>query len=369
VKRAAFLNSLGINQPIIQAPMAGVQGGALAAAVANAGGLGSIPCAMLTADAIVKEIEIFKAATVNVGASLNLNFFCHQTPSPNEQEQQAWKRLLNPYYEEFGIDPDLIIQGAGRTPFNEAGLAIVQAFRPTVVSFHFGLPAPSLLQAVKATGALVLSSATTVKEALWLQAHGVDAVIAQGLEAGGHRGLFLTDELSTLEALDLTTQVSTFALLPQIVKALRLPVIATGGIADAVGVKAVLDLGASLAQVGTAYLLCKEATTSEVHRRALASREAQHTALTNLFTGRPARGIVNRAMRELGSINATSPRFPLATSAMAPLRTAAEKLGLGDFSPLWSGQNTSGCKAIGAQELTKELVSLIAQGYERGAKS
>ncbi len=224
---------------------------------------------------------------------------------------------------------------------------MLEAFRPPVVSFHFGLPAPELLARVKAWGAKVLSSATTVDEARWLEAHGADAVIAQGVEAGGHRGMFLSD--------DLTTQVGTFALLPQVVRAVRVPVIAAGGIADAAGVAAALSLGAVAAQVGTTYLLCPEATTSAVHRAALKSAAARHTALTNLFTGRPARGIVNRVMRELGPISAAAPAFPLASAAIAPLRAAAEKAGSGDFTSLWSGQNASGCKEIPAGQMTRML--------------
>jgi nitronate monooxygenase len=220
-----------------------------------------------------------------------------------------------------------------------------------VVSFHFGLPAPDLLARVRAWGAKVLASATTVDEARWLVAHGADAVIAQGVEAGGHRGLFLTD--------DLTTQVGLFSLLPQVVRAVDVPVIAAGGIADARGVAAALALGAAGVQVGTAYLLCPEATTSAVHRAALKSEAARHTALTNLFSGRPARGIVNRVMRELGPISAEAPEFPLATTAIAPLRAKAEALGRGDFSPLWSGQNASGCKEIPAAQLTRELCSTL----------
>jgi nitronate monooxygenase len=221
-----------------------------------------------------------------------------------------------------------------------------------VVSFHFGLPAPDLLALVKSSGAKILSSATTVAEALWLQAQGVDAVIAQGLEAGGHRGMFLTD--------DIATQVGTFALLPQVVAALRIPVIAAGGIATAQGVKAALDLGAAAVQVGTAYLLCDEATTSPVHRQALVSVGADSTALTNIFTGRPARGIVNRIMRDLGPINWKAPQFPLATAASFPLRQKAESLGSGDFSPLWAGQNTTGCRQVSARRLTRELTRLLA---------
>jgi nitronate monooxygenase len=218
-----------------------------------------------------------------------------------------------------------------------------------VVSFHFGLPKADLLARVRAWGAKVISTATTIEEARWLEAQGVDAIIAQGVEAGGHRGMFLAD--------DLTTQAGTFALVPQIVRAVHRPVIAAGGIVDAKGVAAALALGAAGAQVGTAYLLCPEATTSAVHRAALKSEPARHTALTNLFSGRPARGIMNRVMRELGPLSKMVPAFPLAAGAMAPLRAEAESRGSGDFSPLWAGQNASGCKEVAAAQLTRELAS------------
>ncbi|MDF1484371.1 nitronate monooxygenase, partial [Ramlibacter sp. H39-3-26] len=234
--------------------------------------------------------------------------------------------------------------------FSAAMIDVLEEFRPPVVSFHFGLPAPALLARLRGWGAKVLSSATTVEEALWLERHGADAIIAQGLEAGGHRGFFLTR--------DLTTQMGTFALLPQIVRAVRVPVIAAGGIVDAQGVAAAFALGAAGVQAGTAYLLCPEATTSAIHRAALQQGDtARHTALTTLFTGGPARGIVNRAMRELGALDNAAPAFPLATAAIAPLRTAAEKAGSGDFSPLWSGQNASGCRAVPAAEVTRELAA------------
>ena len=221
-------------------------------------------------------------------------------------------------------------------------------FKPAVVSFHFGLPSVDLLARARAWGAKILSSATTVEEARWLEAHGVDAIIAQGLEAGGHRGVFLSGDLST--------QVGTFALVPQIVQAVSVPVIAAGGIADAKGVSAAIALGAAGVQIGTAYLLCLEATTSPIHRAALKSEAAGHTALTNLFTGRPARGIVNRIMKDLGPISAAAPAFPLATAAIAPLRAKAESGGSGDFSPLWCGQNASGCKEVPAAQLTRDLM-------------
>ncbi len=342
---------LGIDLPIIQSPMAGAQGSALAIAVSNAGGLGSLPCAMLTPDAMRAELEKIAAGT---SRPYNVNFFCHTPPAVDAGREAAWRLALTPYYREFGIDAANIPAGPGRAPFSSESAAILAQFRPAVVSFHFGLPAPELMAQVKSWGATVLSSATNVAEAIWLEAHGADAIIAQGLEAGGHRGIFLSD--------DLTTQHGTLALLPQIVRAVRVPVIAAGAIADAAGVRAALAMGAVAAQVGTAYLLTPEATTSAVHRAALqgcfAHPAAHHTALTNLFTGRPARGIINRVMRELGPISTLTPAFPLSTAAIAPLRAAAEKSGSGDFSPLWSGQNATGCKAIPAAQLTRELAGL-----------
>jgi len=337
---------LGIELPIIQAPMAGVQGSALAVAVSNAGGLGSLPCAMLGPDAMRNELAAIKAQT---GRPFNVNFFCHVPPMPDAGLEAVWRAALSPYYKAFGIDAGAIPAGPGRTPFSSEAAEVLSEFKPAVVSFHFGLPSAELLAHVRAWGAKILSSATTLAEARWLEAHGADAIIAQGLEAGGHRGIFLSDDLST--------QVGTFALLPQIVQAVKLPVIAAGGIADAKGVAAAMALGAAGVQVGTAFLLCPEATTSAVHRAALKSETARHTALTNLFTGRPARSIVNRIMKELGPISPAAPAFPLAAAAIAPLRARAESLGSGDFSPLWSGQNASGCKEAPAAELIRELAA------------
>lgn len=328
--------------------MAGVQGSALAIAVSNAGGLGSLPCAMLTSPAIRSEIAAIKAQTRR---PFNVNFFCHLPPQPDEERERAWRALLAPFYAEFGIDADSIPAQVGRQPFDAEAAAIVEEFRPPVVSFHFGLPAPDLLARVRATGAKVLSSATTVDEARWLEGHGVDAIIAQGNEAGGHRGMFLTNDLST--------QVGTLALVPQVVRAVSVPVIAAGGIADASGVAAAMALGAVGVQIGTAYLRCPEATTSPVHRAALASDAARHTALTDVFTGRPARAIVNRMMRELGPLNPAAPAFPRAIAALLPLRARAEELGNDDFSPLWAGQNASGTKEIPAARLTRELGGVL----------
>lgn len=343
----AYLQTLlGIELPIIQAPMAGAQGSALAVAVSNAGGLGSLPCAMLSLDAMRDELATIKAQTKK---PFNVNFFCHVLPTPDAERETVWRTALSPYYREFGLDVSTVPASPGRAPFSHEAADLLSEIRPAVVSFHFGLPPAELLARVRAWGSKIFSSATTVEEARWLEAQGVDAIVAQGLEAGGHRGMFLSE--------DLTRQMGTLALLPQIVRAVKTPVIAAGGIADAKGVAAALALGAVGVQIGTAYLLCPEATTSAVHRAALNSEMARHTALTNLFTGRPARGIMNRVMKELGPMSAAPPAFPLAISAIAPLRANAESRGSGDFSPLWSGQNASGCKEVPAAELTRELAA------------
>jgi nitronate monooxygenase len=340
---------LGTEFPIIQAPMAAVQGSALTAAVSNAGGLGSLPCALLGVDALGTELATLQALTAK---PFNANFFCHTPPRTDVAREAAWRQVLAPYYRDFGLDPEIVPAGPGRAPFDRAALELLSAFRPAVISFHFGLPAPDLLACARALGSKIISSATTIAEARWLESRGVDAIIAQGLEAGGHRGMFLSA--------DLTSQMGTFALLPQIVRAVNTPVIAAGGIADSKGVAAAMALGATGVQIGTAYLLCPEATTSRVHRAALQSDAARHTALTNLFTGRPARGIMNRLMQELGPMSDAVPAFPLAAAALAPLRAHAERAGSGDFSPLWSGQNTDPCRQVPAAQLTRELAGARA---------
>lgn len=323
--------------------MAGVQGLDLALAVSGAGGLGSLPCAMLSRQGLHDALLQIQGQALPV----NLNFFCHVPAPADPVREAAWRTALAPYYREMGLDAHASVPLATREPFADATADLLEPFRPTVISFHFGLPTDALLARVRGWGTRILSSATTLAEAEWLERRGVDAIIAQGLEAGGHRGMFLTQ--------DTTTQLGTLALVPQVVRQTRLPVIAAGGIADASAVAAALALGACGVQVGTAYLLCPQASTSAVHRAALQSEAARHTALTRVFSGRPARGIVNRAMRELGPREAIVPAFPLASAALAPLRQAAESRGLGDFSPLWSGQNASACKAISAADLTREL--------------
>lgn len=339
---------LGVELPIIQAPMAGVQASALAIAVSNAGGLGSLPCALLSLEQMHQELEAIRSAT---SKPFNVNFFCHREPQASDVQLTTWRQALTPYYAELGIEMDSIPSGPGRNPFDNAQADVLEKFKPPVVSFHFGLPAEDLLAHVRSWRPKIISSATTVEEALWLEARGVDAIIAQGIEAGGHRGMFLSDDVST--------QVGTFALLPQIVRAVKVPVIAAGGIADASGIFAATALGAAGVQIGTVFLLCAECTTSAPHRAALKSANARHTALTNVFTGRPARGIVNRIVRELGPMSAVAPPFPLATAAVLPLRARAEANGSGDFSPLWSGQNASGCREVSAGQLLRDLAASV----------
>jgi nitronate monooxygenase len=342
-----ILDLLGIELPILQAPMAGATGSAMAIAVARAGGLGALPCAMLTGEQVRGEIEAFRTACP--GQPLNLNFFCHQPPAPDLERDARWKQALKAYYAEVGADFDAPTPVSNRAPFDEQSCLLVEQLRPEVVSFHFGLPQAALLQRVKATGAKVLSSATTVEEALWLEANGCDAIIAMGYEAGGHRGMFLSD--------DITSQIGTFALVPQVADAVRLPVIATGGIGDHRGLAAALALGASAVQIGTAYLFCPEAKVSPAHRRALDTAQASDTALTNLFTGRPARGINNRIMRELGPMSELAPRFPLAGGALMPLRAITDAQGNSDFSNLWSGQALRLGRHMPAEQLTWEIAS------------
>lgn len=334
----------GITLPIIQAPMAGVQNHALVTAVCNAGGLGSLPCAMLTPSQIADELRVITAATLQ---PYNLNFFCHTPPTPDAAREAQWRHALQPYYTEFGIDASAIIAGAGRLPFSDAIADVIAPFAPPIVSFHFGLPAPSLLARVRGWGAKVISSATTLGEARWLAAQGVDAIIAQGVEAGGHRGMFLTD--------DLGAQPGTRDLLHAIVNEIDLPIIAAGGIASPEDVRAMREIGAAGVQIGTLYMLTPEATTSPPHRAALKNMRPQDTALTNLFTGRPARGITNRLMRDLGAISPLAPAFPLATSALAPLRERAQALERGDFTPLWSGLHQQAPTDSDAATITRRL--------------
>ena len=345
----------GIEIPIIQAPMAGPSHYEMVVEVSEAGGLGSLPCATLTPEQVRTELGIIRQQTAK---PINVNFFSHTAPEPDQAREAGWRKRLEPYYHEAGIDPAAPIPSSNRAPFDDTLCTIVEEFRPEIVSFHFGLPERSLLDRVRATGAKILSSATTVDEARWLEDRGCDAIIAQGFEAGGHRGVFLTDDIST--------QIGTFALVPQVVDAVKVPVIATGGITDARGIVAAFALGAAAVQIGTAYLFTPQARLPAPHAAALRSSDAGKTALTNLFTGRPARGIVNRLMREVGPISDLAPAFPLAGGALAPLRAKTEPQGSGDFMSLWSGQAAHlGRDASSAGELTKRLAAEALAKLER----
>ena len=341
-----ILDLFKIEHPIVLGPMAGAMDAALAIEVCEAGGLGSLPIAMLNEQQMREQIAKVRAATKK---PINVNFFCHKPPVPNNAREHAWRERLKPYYEEFGIDPAAPVPSSNRTPFDANFCAAVEELKPEIVSFHFGLPEPTLLKRVKAAGCVVISSATTVEEARWLEANGCDAIIAQGVEAGGHRGMFLTD--------DIASQVGTFALVPQVVDAVKVPVIAAGAITDARGIAAALVLGASAVQIGTAYLFCPEAKILPPHRAALKTARDDGTALTNLITGRPARGLMNRVMREIGPMNVIAPEFPLAGGALAPLHAKAQSQGSGDFSSMWSGQAASLGREMPARALTAKLVS------------
>ncbi len=344
-----LLDLLGIDLPIVQAPMAGASGSAMAIAASAAGGLGSLPCAMLDADTVRAEIGVIRQQTAK---PINVNFFCHAPAEPDPDRDAAWKARLAAYYGEFGLDADATVPAVNRAPFDEAMCGIVEELKPDVVSFHFGLPAEALLDRVKAAGCVVLSSATTVEEACWLEVRGCDAIIAQGYEAGGHRGIFLGDDVST--------QAGTIALVPQVVDAVKVPVIAAGGIADGRGIAAAFALGAAGVQIGTAYLFTPGSLISDLHREALRTARDDRTALTNLFSGRPARSLINRVMREVGPMSDAPPAFPTAGGALAPLKAKAEAAGDSGFSSLWSGQAAGLCGEIGAGELTRQLAEEAA---------
>jgi nitronate monooxygenase len=336
----------GIELPIVQAPMAGALDWELVAEAAEAGALGSLPCAMLTAEQAREQMRRIRERTRK---PINVNFFCHAPPVLSNEREARWRERLAPYYRELGIDPAAPIPSSNRTAFNDAMCEMVEDTTPQVVSFHFGLPEERLVQRVKAVGARVMAAATTVAEARWLEERGCDAIIAQGAEAGGHRGIFLTE--------DMAGQPGTFALLPQVVDAVKVPVIAAGAVSDGRGIAAAFALGAAGVQIGSAYLKCPEARISAPHREALHNARDDGTALTNLMTGRPARGFVNRVMRELGPISDIAPQFPLAAGALAPLRTKAEAQGSGDFSPMWAGQAAALAPALPARELTRKLAN------------
>ncbi len=330
--------------PIVLAPMAGIMDAELVIAVAEGGGLGSLPSAMLSPEKAREQVNIIRQ---RVKAPVNMNFFCHKPVDLDPAAEARWKQRLAGYYKEHGLDPAAPISAANRAPFDSAFCEVVEELKPEVVSFHFGLPEAALLKRVKAAGCIVISSATTVKEAVWLEQHGADAVIAQGAEAGGHRAMFLTENISE--------QPGTFALVPQVVDAVKVPVIAAGGIADGRGIAAAFALGAAGVQIGSAYLRCPESKVSAGGRKALAEGRDDSTVITNVMTGRPARGVQNRLMREVGPVSPDAPAFPHAATALGPLKAAAEKQGRVDFTNLWAGQAIALGREVPAAELTRDF--------------
>jgi nitronate monooxygenase len=330
--------------PIVLAPMAGAMDHELVIAAAQGGALGSLPCAMISADKAREQINIVRQ---RVSAPINLNFSCQKAVEADSERMAEWKQRLAPYYRELGLNPAAPVAATDRAPFNAAMCELVEEVKPEVVSFHYGLPDQALVRRVKAAGSIVMSSATIVKEAIWLEENGADVIIAQGAEAGGHRGMFLTD--------DIAEQPGTFALVPQVVDAVKVPVIAAGGIADGRGIAAAFALGASGVQIGTAYLRCPESKIIAPARVALAQAHDDSTVITNVMTGRPARGVANRVMREVGPVSPDAPAFPHAATSLGPLKAAAEKLGKVDFTNLWAGQAVRMGREMPATELTRAL--------------
>jgi nitronate monooxygenase len=330
--------------PIVQAPMAGIMDAELVIAAAEGGALGSLPCAMLSAEKAREQVNIVRQ---RVSAPISMNFFCHEPEEADPKREARWKQRLAPYYSELGLDPAAPFSATNRAPFDAVMCALVEELKPEVVSFHFGLPEKGLLKRVKAAGCLVISSATIVKEAIWLEENGADAIIAQGAEAGGHRGMFLTKNIAE--------QPGTFALVPQVADAVKVPVIAAGGIADGRGIAAAFALGAAGVQIGSAYLRCPESKVIGLARLVLGQARDDSTVITNVMTGRPARGIANRVMREAGPISPDAPAFPHAATGLAPLKAAAEKLGRVDFTNLWAGQAVRLGREMPAAELTRAL--------------
>jgi nitronate monooxygenase len=334
-----FLDLVGCEYPIVQAPMAGAGGVDLCVAAIDGGALGSLPCALKNPTQVREQVAEVRS---RAKGPLNLNFFCHKLPE--QSDDRAWRALLQPYYDEFDVEPGN--REALRLPFDEAMCAMVEELRPEVVSFHFGLPDPQLLDRVKATDAVVIGNATSIEEARWLESRGVDAIIAQGFEAGGHTGRFLGDDPA--EAMTL------FALLPQVADAASAPVIAAGGIGDGRGVAAAFILGASAVQLGTAYLHAPETPISDTHRRRL---KGGHTLFTNLLTGGLARGFRGRLTDELGPVRSEAPPYPLASTALAPIRAAAEERGEYGFGPMWAGQSAPLGRPMPAAELTRRIAA------------
>jgi nitronate monooxygenase len=343
---------LGLEVPIIQAPMLGSTTPALAAAVSNAGGLGSIGGAAMTADQ-VKGLGAELRALSN--GAFNLNFFAHRAPKRDEAARRRAADRLEPWYARFELGAPPVDLKEPWPPFGEAVLEALLVLAPPVVSFHFGLPEGNAVARLQATGSRVICTATTVAEARSLEADGVDAIIAQGWEAGGHRGAF------EIEGDDVG--VGLMSLLPQMVDAVAVPVIAAGGIADGRGIAAALMLGASGVQMGTAFLSCPETNIPDIHRRGLAEATDESTRLTRAHSGRPARGRNTRYFAEMAKHAPALPEFPLMYSLSAPLRSAEDTDQSLDFQFLLYGQSAPMGRSLPASELMARLVDETTDAY------
>lgn len=349
----AILKLLGLDLPIIQAPMAGLSTPAMAIGVAQAGGLGSIAGATLSPKALSAELSAVRA---EIRGPVNLNFFCHPESRADPKRGAAWQQRLKSYFFELGLSQEIAVVVPPIIPFNAEHCDLVAELKPEIVSFQFGLPSEALVDRIRAAGCKLLGSANTVEEAIWLEERGCDAIVAQGWEAGGHRAMFLSDSVAA--------QAGTMALVPQVVDAVCVPVIAAGGIADGRGIAAAFALGASAVQIGTAYLFCPEANVDPLYRQALSSAYDDRTIITNIFTGRPARAIVNRVVRELGPMAEEVPAFPLAIGALQPMSAKAKSAGSGDFTPFWSGQAASLGRELPAKDLTRLLATEALETFK-----
>jgi len=349
-----IIHLLGIENPIVQAPMAGADSVPLALGVCKAGGMGSLACALKSVDEIRAAVRKIREETAQ---PFNLNFFCHTMTGPSQAAVERWKAFLAPFYSRLGLEIEAVPEARLRTPFDEQTCALLEEIVPSVASFHFGLPAPHFVERLKNRGIRIFGTATSVQEAKWLEERGSDAVVVQGLEAGGHRGMFLEQNPAT--------QTGLFALLPQVADAVKVPLIAAGGIADARGIVAAFALGASAVQIGTAYLFCPEAEISSLYRSALHELKESGTAVTNLFSGRPARGIVKRYLEDGGLISEAALSFPYAATLTHPLRAASEKAQSTDYMQMWAGQAAGLGKSMGAEELTRMLATTALDYWGR----
>lgn len=339
-----------IKHPIILAPMAGSAGPELASAVSISGGLGSLPCASLSLEEVREHVNHMRRSTSN---PFSMNFFCHEYREYNEKTEQQWLDQYAPYFSEFGGRPSLNARSSNLRPFGEAHCQLVEELKPAVASFHFGLPGKDFVSRVKEAGCCVISSANTVAEAVWLEENGCDAVIAQGTEAGGHRAMF--------QSRTIAEQCGTMALVPQVADAVNVPVIAAGGIGDGRGIAAAFALGASAVQLGTAYLFADESWANDRYRERLLSSTDTGTVITNVFSGRPARGFSNRLTRDLGPIHENPMDFPMGYGVLAPFREMAESEGATGFSSHLAGQ----AARLGAPGTAADITHRLVQEAQR----